>query len=318
LFSSDAPKIAALLAKHRISSLYHFTSVENLPSILLQEKLCSKAFLEELEAWPPARPGGNETSHKLDKQNGNWNLISVSFSPYSPMVYRRKKESHLCFLEIKPEVAERPHIQFSNTNAASRDVRKAEGFQGLELVDLERIQARPLPSDKNWHRAIQAEMLVPKRIPLNYVRQIAFISEASMDFATYLCRGLNHPKFAIVPPLFEDFKSATPSPDFSWVGKFWASPSVNRRDLASSPRQLIFSRHAPAPTVIAEVNVQTGDKSKVLFDNHPLIFANEYSRQGHFYNLSKLPIDRMADGSHTVTYVLNDQRWAVTEFQIVS
>ena len=318
LFSSDALEIAALLAKHKLSAFYHFTSVENLPSIFAQDQLCSKAFLEELKAWPPVRAGGNQTSHELDRQNGNWNLISLNFSPYSPMAYRRKKESHLCFFEISSEVALRPNIQFSDTNAASKSVRKSIGIEGLELIDWEIIQSRPRPNDRNWHRAIQAEMLVPKRIPLKYVKRVAFVSEASMNFASFLCRELGHPPFAIVPALFEDFKSGTPSPDFSWVEKIWVTPSVNRRDISASPHQKTFLRNDSVPTVIAEVNAQAGDSSRVLFNLHALTFANEYSRQGHVYNLAELSIDKMPDGLHTATYFLNDNRWAVTEFEITS
>lgn len=101
----DADRILQRLQQEQIRAFYHFTSIENLPSIRDTQALCSKELLEEEGRWPVPEPGGNRLSHYLNNINENWNLISLSFTPRTPMAYRKKPESHLCFFVIRPDVA---------------------------------------------------------------------------------------------------------------------------------------------------------------------------------------------------------------------
>jgi hypothetical protein len=101
----DAGSILARLQQERISTLYHFTSVENLPYIRQMQALCSKETLGHAGLWPAPAPGGNLKSHNLDRQRGNWDKVCLNFTPYTPMAYYKKREHHLCFLSIQIQVA---------------------------------------------------------------------------------------------------------------------------------------------------------------------------------------------------------------------
>ncbi len=79
LLHPDAAAILARLQRERVTSLYHFTSVENLPSICEKQGLCSKQTLEKERKWPPPVPGGNPLSHNLDRYRGNWDKVSFNF-----------------------------------------------------------------------------------------------------------------------------------------------------------------------------------------------------------------------------------------------
>jgi hypothetical protein len=101
----DAGQILQRLRQEQITGLYHFTSIENLPLIREMNALCSKAVLETAGCWPCLEPGGNSLSHNLDHWNGNWDKVSVNFTPHTPMAYHRKRASHLCFFVLRIKVA---------------------------------------------------------------------------------------------------------------------------------------------------------------------------------------------------------------------
>src|SRR5579859_7931658 len=101
----EADAILARLKQESITSLYHFTSVENLPGICQMQALCSKQTLETERQKLPRSTGGNPLSHTLDRYRGNWDKVSLNLTSHTPMVYHRKREQHLCFFVIRPEIA---------------------------------------------------------------------------------------------------------------------------------------------------------------------------------------------------------------------
>ena len=61
-------------------------------SVALQADLEKQGLLSTLIT------GGNPLSHSLDRYHGNWDKVSLNFTPYTPMAYHRKRAQHLCFL----------------------------------------------------------------------------------------------------------------------------------------------------------------------------------------------------------------------------
>ena len=59
----ESQAILARLAREGMTTLYHFTGVENLPGICQAQALCSKQTLVNQKLWPPPVPGGNSLSH---------------------------------------------------------------------------------------------------------------------------------------------------------------------------------------------------------------------------------------------------------------
>jgi hypothetical protein len=132
--------------------------------------------------------GGNELSHNLDKINDNWDKVSLNFTPHTPMAYHKKRECHIVFIEIKPEVAAFNGVYFTNCNATRtrNGHRREQGLQGLKNVRFDMINGIPRPSDKEWVKYVQAEVLVPNSISLNMINAIHHISIVSKQFGEQL------------------------------------------------------------------------------------------------------------------------------------
>ncbi len=209
-FHPEADAILARLTKEGITELYHFTSVENLPGICKVGVLCSKQTLELKGLWPPPVPGGNSLSHHLDRYNDNWDKVSLSFTPFTPMAYRKKRKDHLCYLIARLEVASWTGIIFTDSNAASTTIQRRDtGLVGLNYIKFDAIRSIPRPWDRNgWVQPVQAEVLVPDRVPLGYISKVAFVSKASLMHAERLCGSIPHPHFSVDDHLFSDSPKA--------------------------------------------------------------------------------------------------------------
>lgn len=130
----DATAILARLKQEGITTLYHFSCVENLPRICQMGALYSKRILEERGLLPTIVTGGNPLSHNLDRYHGNWDKVSLNFTPYTPMAYGRKREQHLCFFLVDPDVAAWSEVIFTDSNAAKNGHRRGQGLVGLGNV----------------------------------------------------------------------------------------------------------------------------------------------------------------------------------------
>jgi len=79
---------------------------------------------------PSIDSGGDALSHSLDLRNDNWDKVSLSLTPYLPMAYHRKREQHLCYFVLRPEIVALAGVVFTDTNAARNDHKRGEGLQG--------------------------------------------------------------------------------------------------------------------------------------------------------------------------------------------
>ena len=160
-------------------------------------------------------PGGNELSHDLDMRLGNWNMISLNFTPYTPMAYNKKMEGvHLVFIEIDRDVATLDGVYFTDCNAASSGHNREKGVNGLRRVKFDVIHGKPKPWDEEWRKYVQAEILVPERIPIKMFKAIHFVSEASLELGVHYW-GEYSSLFKIEPKTFADYRH-----DGYWVIQF--------------------------------------------------------------------------------------------------
>lgn len=201
---SEAKAILSRLAQEKIAALYHFTSVENLPGICQMQALCSKQTLENHGRWPTPVPGGERQSHELDRKLGNWDKVSLSLTPHTPMVFHRKKEQNICFFIVRIEVATWLGVIFTDTNAAkTTNQQRAEGLVGLNYIQFKAIRATPRPWDyRGWCQPVQAEVLVPDKISLKYVSKVVFVNKRNLKYARSIFGGLTHPPFVVDTQIF--------------------------------------------------------------------------------------------------------------------
>src|SRR5579884_280584 len=266
----DAQAILTRLRQEGITALYHFTSVENLPNICHLGALCSKQILEKRGLLSTLVTGGNPLSHSLDRYQSNWDKLSLSFTPYTPMAYNRKRAQHLCFFLISPEVAAWSDVVFTDSNATRNDHKRGQGLIGLNNVQFNAIHALPF-SVNDWHRFVQAEILIPDSIPLAYVTEIGFVSNASMDHAKHLCDSLLCPPFSVIAQLFTDSpKAPSRAIGFSYVHELMlrdTKESKNMVYLTHTKENKFSKRVSDNITIMASVRVITGMRAKIsLFD----------------------------------------------------
>jgi hypothetical protein len=315
-------EILGRLARERIESLYHFTSIENLPLIGGIGALCSKAVLEEFGYWPVPVPGGNELSRDLDQGRGNWDKVSISFTPRTPMIYWRKRQTHLCFFVLRPEVAGLPGTVFTDTNATTTGHRRSEGVAGLELVDFAAVRATPRPGDREgWHRPVQAEVLIPGCADLDYVSEVVFPSAASMTDGSKLWGDNPHPPFNIKPALFSDDPRATsdrlPFPYLQEI--MLTKESVTSGEDARRYRAPVTTFHRDSGedvTFIARVWTQAGVVAKLSWSNGRQ-WEHVFESTSSFYHWGKIPLNTCSPGVNQLTYSLNGIRWATIDFDVL-
>jgi ssDNA thymidine ADP-ribosyltransferase, DarT len=320
-----ASAILARLRQEEISALYHFTNVENLPNICQQEALYSKQILAQKELLSTLVTGGNPLSHDLDHYHGNWDKVSLSLTPHTPMAYNRKRAQHLCFFLVKPEVATWSGVVFTDSNAARTDHKRGPGFIGLNNIQFNVIRAIPF-SVNEWHRFVQAEVLIPNSIPLTYVSEIGFVSSASLDYTELLCDRLPHPKFSVIPQLFTDSRGASPRTiGFSYVHELKVIDTRNTKNMVYLPYEeenkfsKTMSNHI---MIVASVRVMTGMQARIsLLDavnyEERIVKAEQLLRSDEYQHEYRVSLKDLSPGVYLVRYYLGDICWASTGFEIV-
>ena len=214
--------------------MWHFTDIRNLPLIKKLNGLRSKDFLERSGYLNNVYCGGNELSHDLDRALDNWDKISLNFTPHTPMAYYLKKKKHLVFIEIDIHVAAIETVYFTDRNATRlRNGQKREkGIEGLNNIKFIYINGQPKPYDSDWQRFVQAEILVPNHIPLYYLKNYHFISDASLQLGKYLWGSLDN-RFRVSPQIFSDYDQNNPQ-GWSILNPFVKKVSVTRQRITKN------------------------------------------------------------------------------------
>jgi ssDNA thymidine ADP-ribosyltransferase, DarT len=320
--AKDDPALMILerLQRERIAALYHFTSIDNLPSIRDTDRLCSKGVLCDLGQWPCADPGGNEVSHALDQQNGNWDKLSLTYTPRTPMAYHKKLQKHLCFCVIDVGAATLPDVVFTDTNATSTIFphKRDTGIKGLELVNFQAARVRPQPWDKDWIRAVQAEILIPEALPLAYVREIVFVSEASLQEAERLWGNTAHPTFRVSPQMFSNDPGALTF-NFAFMKQCILTDveidennanqaHVSRVELQRDRTERIFA-------LIAS-HVTAGTVAETIWSPGNIRSAHTFNTSGNYRHWPRIEAKRLPVGECQVEYRLGGVRWATIPFRM--
>jgi hypothetical protein len=153
----------AVLRRHGIKTLFHFTDAANLPSIR-ESGLLSASTLSSRKI--NAVLNSDELSRKLDKAMGLENYVRLSFNAKNPMQYvslKEKRVSQMVMLQVKLEVVSRPGVMFSDCNAVRQDAVRSNS---PKIVHFNVVKAKDQfavpPEMKCFY---QAEVLVPSPVP---------------------------------------------------------------------------------------------------------------------------------------------------------
>lgn len=304
------------LEQERIGTLYHFTSVENLPSISEDQALCCKEDLDGRGKWP-AVPGGNALSQSLDAHHGNRDYVELNFTLHNPMAHYRKRERHICWFIVEPRVAALPGVLFTDTNAAANDHRRAGGVDGLNLVSFDAVRSAPRPWDRDgWVRPVQAEVIVPGRVALADVREVAFVSEASREEGERLWSARPHPPFVVSPTLFGDAPDAPPTFPHM-VRAVLTDQQVDRDSAGTVVHVNRFARSdAGQLTFVGTAEVLAGTSDLVRWQPSGHESSHQFDQTTRYNFWRGIRRARLHSGSHSVTIELNGVRWATLPFEV--
>jgi len=320
---NESRRILDRFGREGISSLYHFTCVDNLAAIREAGALCSKQALEEADQWPVPQPGGNDLSHSLDKYCGNWDKVALNFTPHTPMAYRKKPEKHLCFFLVGAEVATAPGVVFTDRNAtATAGQRRGCGLPGLDLVDFRAIRAAPRPWDKQgWVTPVQAEVLVPDRIALEKVEAVCFVSKASQLEGELVWGSSAHPPFKVDPRVFADITRGRKwAVQFSYVEVcILTDQRVSNQNYETTFRHTTCFRRSQHDriTLVATVMPVGGTKIEVEWCEDGPTSTEEFATAGRWCYWPHAPLDRLPDGDCCVRVYLDEVRRASRTYTIV-
>ena len=165
----------AILDRHQITKLYHFTDRENIESIIINGGLYSWADCDT-KGIKINRPGGSSLSRGLDLQLNLQNYVRLSFTKQHPMMYvamNDERISNPVILEIDLEV-----IYDSETLFADRNATKKGAQLGREIEDFKRIHFSSVKAETHFdldpdeQEFFQAEVLIKNSIPLHAITNI--------------------------------------------------------------------------------------------------------------------------------------------------
>ncbi len=161
-----------------IPSLFHFTDRRNLDMIRKLGGLYPIASLNEMGVTVPA-PGGNEWSRDADGMKGMDKYVHLCFRPTHPMEYIARQEGRIVdsvFLSVHPDILTWDGVRFTPDVSNKSGVASCTIVEALDMIDFEVLYSRTDWRDPVvWQRLSQAEkceILVPKKIPLDMIRNL--------------------------------------------------------------------------------------------------------------------------------------------------
>jgi hypothetical protein len=211
--------IAQRILDRQINSLYHFTTIENLISIMEREFIYSRTMIDQLKLTNDGYHTGDYVDHMdAERLDGLRDFINLSLSrPHWYLLNKYSQRPELkhfdwCILQLNTQPLLQQDTRFSVCNAASNAAKRYGVNSGLIAFDnlfRERVETpskiytrHNLP--KHFTTDIQAEVLVKDRIPNLCINSILFPNESKLKQYQSAFKMLNLPTdlFSVNEPLF--------------------------------------------------------------------------------------------------------------------
>jgi hypothetical protein len=163
-------KIKSIIETEAVEKIYHFTDKDNLSSIRVNGGLYSWSHCENNDIHI-ARPGGNQVSRNLDRENGLEDYVRLSFVKKPPMYHVAKRDGRIqnsVVLEISPEVVLWESTLFSDGNAIANRAKIGGEPQDLSQIRFDILRQSNWTTESEKHYW-QAEVLVKNHVPLRYM-----------------------------------------------------------------------------------------------------------------------------------------------------
>jgi len=178
-----AQSIKNIVRERKITSLFHFTHINNLESIIKYGLLCRR----RVEKLPMKSSFVMNDTLRLD---GHVETISLSigFPNYKMFYVYKKKPEEWIVIGLKPDILWELDCSFFVENAAKRDfqgicleeLKQASSLEKL-FLDYKTIQREDLSIPDWFPTNPQAEVLVNNPIPATYFLRVYFFDDASFS-----------------------------------------------------------------------------------------------------------------------------------------
>ena len=162
---------------HIYNYLFHFTDISNFPSIarfglLSKQQLSNKGIEVKV-------PGGNEWSRDADERKELCNYVNLCFTYSHPMCHVAHIAGNIPnprYLAIDPKILKLDGVKITLDVANKATTELLDVESGLERLDTEVLYARTDWNDPDIQARLQAaekcEILVPKTVPVKYIKNI--------------------------------------------------------------------------------------------------------------------------------------------------
>ena len=168
----DWLKFKEYLQSRGVVYFYHFTDRSNIASIKTQGGLYSWKYCTEHSINIP-KAGGDTLSRSLDARYNLGDYVRLSFCSDHPMAYRLQQNGYdLVLLRIKVDVAWFEGTLFSDMNATDSSHSHGATLVDLERVDISATQECYVSSTSSSFKKHQAEVLVKRFVPIEYIENI--------------------------------------------------------------------------------------------------------------------------------------------------
>ena len=165
----------ALLVKHGVDGVWHFTDQSNLQSIIDNKGLFSLVETESRGIKIPA-PGGNDWSHAADKIYNVDNYVHLAFLDDHPMLFHTRSDGRTpnpIWLKINIDILDVPGVHYTNDVSNKVGTPLLTPEMALGKIDLEAMFTymdwKNPEVRQRRNLALKSEILIPRSIPLEMI-----------------------------------------------------------------------------------------------------------------------------------------------------
>lgn len=165
----------ALLIKHGVDGVWHFTDQSNLQSIIDNKGLFSLAEAKNRGIKIPA-PGGNEWSHTADKINNVDNYVHLAFLDDHPMLFHTRGDGRTpnpIWLKVSIDVLDVPGVLYTSDVSNKTGIPLLTPETARDKIDIEvmftYMDWKKPEVRQRRNLALRSEILIPHSIPIDMI-----------------------------------------------------------------------------------------------------------------------------------------------------
>ncbi|SHE19624.1 DUF4433 domain-containing protein [methanotrophic endosymbiont of Bathymodiolus puteoserpentis (Logatchev)] len=181
--ASTNASLNEVISQYDIPCLYHLTHINNLPGILANGLLSHNLAHQQCTLTDISDLGVNARRSAVDPiyKRSLHNYVPTYFRPLNPMSSaRRELANELVILKLNPQLLLQSGMLFTDGNAACCNTRFFSALNDLNQLNWACLNSGYWKGYVDGGRQRCAEMLIPDRIQVTNIMQIAIKSEIAL------------------------------------------------------------------------------------------------------------------------------------------